>query len=196
MQTILWNRYKFDNTRDHWGHIHNKPPGRNTSSLFLLLLPCTECTHHWVLYSSVTVKIKAPQGNSYSQKTGGDFIYTVRNWAGAKLSSVSLNSSTELAVVAADGRLFHSRMGLGKKEFRWTSFLVDGIRKVFWPLVLESDGRRYTSAGIATRLCWVLNSKRRRILTLLTWSGSHPSWVTIWVTLPGCLAVCLCNYWW
>ena len=32
----------------------------------LLLLPCTECTHHWALYSSVTVKIKAPQGNIYS----------------------------------------------------------------------------------------------------------------------------------
>jgi hypothetical protein len=31
---------------------------------------------------------------------------------------VSLNSSTELAVVAADGRLFQSRMDLGKKEFR------------------------------------------------------------------------------
>ena len=35
-----------------------------------------------------------------------------------KLPSVSLNSSTELDVVAADGRLFHSRMDLGKKEFR------------------------------------------------------------------------------
>jgi hypothetical protein len=39
-------------------------------------------------------------------------------------------------------------------------------------LVQESDGRRYASAGIATRLCWILNSKRRRVLTLLTWSGS------------------------
>jgi hypothetical protein len=45
-------------------------------------------------------------------------MYMVRNWAGGKLPSVSLNSSTELAVVAADGRLFHSRMDLGKKEFR------------------------------------------------------------------------------
>jgi hypothetical protein len=35
-----------------------------------------------------------------------------------KLPSVSLNSSTELAVFAADGRLFHSRMDLEKKEFR------------------------------------------------------------------------------
>jgi hypothetical protein len=50
-------------------------------------------------------------------KTGRNLIYMVRNWAGGKLPSVSLNSSTELAVVAADGRLFHSRMDLGKKEF-------------------------------------------------------------------------------
>jgi hypothetical protein len=47
-----------------------------------------------------------------------NLIYTVRNWEGGKLPSVSLNSSTELAVVAADGRLFHSRMDLGEKEFR------------------------------------------------------------------------------
>ena len=61
----------------------------------------------------MTVKIKAPQ-----LKTGGNLIYTVKNWTGGKLSSVSLNSSTEMAVFAADGRLFHSRMDLGKKEFR------------------------------------------------------------------------------
>jgi hypothetical protein len=41
---------------------------------------------------------------------------------------VSLNSSTELAVVAVDGRLFHSRMDLGEKGVS-----VD-------ILVLESDG--------------------------------------------------------
>jgi hypothetical protein len=51
-------------------------------------------------------------------KTGGNLIYSVRNWTGGKLPSVFLNSSTELAVVAADGRLFHSRVDLGKKEFR------------------------------------------------------------------------------
>jgi hypothetical protein len=33
-------------------------------------------------------------------------------------SKYFLNSSTELAVDAADRRLFHSRMDLGKKEFR------------------------------------------------------------------------------
>jgi hypothetical protein len=47
-----------------------------------------------------------------------NLIYTVRNWAGDKLPSVSLTSCTELAVDAADRRLFHSRMDLGKKEFR------------------------------------------------------------------------------
>jgi hypothetical protein len=61
---------------------------------------------------------KSPAGQYLQLKTGGYLIYTVRNWAGGKLPSMSLNSSTELAVVAADGRLFQSRMDLGKKEFR------------------------------------------------------------------------------
>ena len=61
---------------------------------------------------------KSPAGQYLQLKTGVNLIYTVRNWAGGKLPSVSLNSSTELAVVAADGRLFQSRMDLGKKEFR------------------------------------------------------------------------------
>ena len=61
---------------------------------------------------------KSPSGQYLQLKTGGNLIYTVRNWAGGKLPSVSLNSSTELAVVAANGRLFHSRMDLGKKEFQ------------------------------------------------------------------------------
>jgi hypothetical protein len=50
----------------------------------------------------VTVKIKASEGNIYScelKTTGGNLVYTVRNWAGGKLPSVYLNSSTELAVV-------------------------------------------------------------------------------------------------
>lgn len=76
------------------------------------------------VYSSLSVILqrdsqdKSPAGQYLQLKTGGNLIYTVRNWAGGKLPSVSLNSSTELAVVAADGRLFHSRMDLGKKEFR------------------------------------------------------------------------------
>jgi hypothetical protein len=61
---------------------------------------------------------KSPAGQYLQLKTGGNLIYTVRNWAGGKLPSVSLNSPTELAVVAADGRLFHFRMDLGKKEFQ------------------------------------------------------------------------------
>jgi hypothetical protein len=61
---------------------------------------------------------KSPAGQYLQLKTGENLIYTVRNWAGGKLPSVSLNSSTELAVVAADGRLFQSRLDLGKKEFR------------------------------------------------------------------------------
>jgi hypothetical protein len=76
------------------------------------------------VYSSLSVILqrdsqdKSPAGQYLQLKTGGNLIYTVRNWAGGKLPSVSLNSSTELAVVAADGRLFQSRMDLGKKEFR------------------------------------------------------------------------------
>ena len=76
------------------------------------------------VYSSLSVILqrdsqdKSPTGQYLQLKTGGNLIYTVRNWAGGKLPSVSLNSSTELAVVAADGRLFQSRMDLGKKEFR------------------------------------------------------------------------------
>jgi hypothetical protein len=89
------------------------------------------------VYSSLSVILqrdsqdKSPAGQYSQLKTGGNLIHTVRNWAGGKLPSVSLNSSTELAVVAADGRLFQSRMDLGNKEFRQTSFLVDGIQKVF-----------------------------------------------------------------
>ena len=76
------------------------------------------------VYSSLNVILqrdsqdKSPAGQYLQLKTVGNLIYTVRNWAGGKLPSVSLNSSTELAVVATDGRLFHSRMDLGKKEFR------------------------------------------------------------------------------
>jgi hypothetical protein len=76
------------------------------------------------VYSSLSVILqrdsqdKSPAGQYQQLKTGGNLIYTVWNWAGGKLLSVSMNSSTELAVVAADGRLFHSRMDLGKKEFR------------------------------------------------------------------------------
>ena len=76
------------------------------------------------VYSSLSVILqrdsqdKSPAGQYLQLKTGGNLIYTVRNWAGDRLPSVSLNSSTELAVVAADGRLFQSRMDLGKKEFR------------------------------------------------------------------------------
>jgi hypothetical protein len=75
------------------------------------------------VYSSLSVILqrdsqdKSPAGQYLQLKTGGYLIYTVRNWAGGKLPSMSLNSSTELAVVAADGRLFQSRMDLGKKEF-------------------------------------------------------------------------------
>jgi hypothetical protein len=64
------------------------------------------------VYSSLSVILqrdsqdKSPAGQYLQLKTGGNLIYTVRNWAGGKLPSVSLNSSTELAVVAADGRLF------------------------------------------------------------------------------------------
>ena len=71
------------------------------------------------VYSSLSVILqrdrqdKSPAGQYLQLKTGGNLIYTVRNWAGGKLPSVSLNSSTELAVVAADGRLFQSRMDLG-----------------------------------------------------------------------------------
>jgi hypothetical protein len=78
------------------------------------------------VYSSLSVILqrdsqdKSPTGQYLQLKTGRNliFMYMVRNWAGGKLPSVSLNSATELAVVAADGRLFHSRMDLGKKEFR------------------------------------------------------------------------------
>ena len=76
------------------------------------------------MYSSLSVILqcdsqdKSPARQYLQLKTGGNIIYTVRNWAGGKLPSVSLSSSTELAVVAADGRLFHSRMVLEKKEFR------------------------------------------------------------------------------
>ena len=76
------------------------------------------------MYSSLSVILqhdsqdKSPAGQYFQLKTGRNIIYTVRNWAGGKLPSVSLESSTELAVVAADGRLFHSRMDLEKKEFR------------------------------------------------------------------------------
>jgi hypothetical protein len=63
--------------------------------------------------------LSTSRGIEYLQlKTGGNLIYTVRNWVGGKLPSVSLNSSTELAVVAVNGRLFHSRMDLGKNEVR------------------------------------------------------------------------------
>jgi hypothetical protein len=77
------------------------------------------------VYSSLSIILqrdsqdKSPAGQYLQLKTGGNLIYTVRNWAGGKLPSVSLNSSTELAVVAADGRLFHCQMDLGKKEFRF-----------------------------------------------------------------------------
>jgi hypothetical protein len=58
---------------------------------------------------------KSPGGQYLQLKSDGNLVYTVMNWAGGKLPSVSLNSSTELAVVAADGRLFHSRIDLGEK---------------------------------------------------------------------------------
>jgi hypothetical protein len=73
------------------------------------------------VYSSLSVVLqrdsqdKSPTGQYLQLNTGGNLIYTVRNWTGGKLPSVSLNSSTELAVVAADGRLFQSRMDLGEK---------------------------------------------------------------------------------
>ena len=73
------------------------------------------------MYSSLSVILqrdnqdKSPAGQYLQLKTGGNLIYTVRNWAGGKLPSVSLNSSTELVVVAADGMLFHCRMDLGEK---------------------------------------------------------------------------------
>ena len=73
------------------------------------------------VYSSLSVILqrdsqdKSPAGQYQQLKTGGNLIYTVWNWAGGKLLSVSLNSSTELAVVSVDGRLFHSRMDLGEK---------------------------------------------------------------------------------
>ena len=73
------------------------------------------------VYSSLSVVLqrdsqdKSPTGQYLQLNTGGNLIYTVRNWTGGKLPSVSLNSSTELAVVAADRRLFQSRMDLGEK---------------------------------------------------------------------------------
>ena len=69
--------------------------------------------------SSSVYSVILQRDSQYLQlKTGMNLIYTVRNWAGDKLPSVSLTSCTELAVDAADRRLFHSRMDLGKKEFR------------------------------------------------------------------------------
>jgi hypothetical protein len=78
------------------------------------------------VYSSLSVILqrdsqdKIPAGQYLQLKTGRNLIYTVRNWAGGNLPSVSLNSSMELdaVAIAADGRLFHSWMDLGKKEFR------------------------------------------------------------------------------
>jgi crotonobetainyl-CoA:carnitine CoA-transferase CaiB-like acyl-CoA transferase len=60
------------------------------------------------VYSSLRVILqrdsqdKSPTGQYSQLKTGRNliFMYMVRNWAGGKLPSVSLNSSTELAVVA------------------------------------------------------------------------------------------------
>jgi hypothetical protein len=76
------------------------------------------------VYSSLSVILqrysqdKSRAGQYLQLKTGGNLIYTVRNWAGGKLPNVSLSSSTELAVVAAYGWLLDSRMDLGKREFR------------------------------------------------------------------------------
>ena len=95
-------------------------------SVVNLNLPSSSSVYR--VYSSLSVILqrdsqdKSPAGQYLQLKTGGNLIYTVRTWAGGKLPSVPLNSSTELAVVAADGRLFHSRMDLGKKEFRLTIF--------------------------------------------------------------------------
>jgi hypothetical protein len=50
---------------------------------------------------------------------------------------VSLNSSTELAVVAADGRLFHSRKDLGKKEFRYRD-----ERHILPPRITQTDSQK------------------------------------------------------
>jgi hypothetical protein len=89
-----------------------------------LTIPFSFSSSVYRVYSSLSVILqrdsqdKSPAGQYLQLKTRGNLIYTVRIWAGGKLPSVSLNSSTELAVVAADGRLFQSRMDLGKKEFR------------------------------------------------------------------------------
>ena len=94
------------------------------SQVIVMVYRLSSSSSVYRVYSSLSVMLqrdsqdKSPAGQYLQLKTGGNLIYTVRNWAGVKLPSVSLNSSTELAVIAADGRLFHSRMDLEKKEFR------------------------------------------------------------------------------
>ena len=109
-----------------WRNIYFKGRYNNCSNVRVkcILIKVSSSSSVYRVYSSLSVILqrdsqdKSPAGQYLQLKTGGNLIYTVRNWAGGKLPSVSLNSSTELAVVAADGRLFQSRMDLGKKEFR------------------------------------------------------------------------------
>jgi hypothetical protein len=47
------------------------------------------------VYAATPLKNNKEKDNNLQLKTGVNLIYTVRNWAGDKLPSVSLNSSTK-----------------------------------------------------------------------------------------------------
>jgi hypothetical protein len=87
-----------------------------------------------------------------------------RNWARGKLPSVSLNSSTELAVVAADGRLFQSRMDLGKRSFgRHPSWFKN-----------YTDRQPGSVTQMVTQLGWEpLQVRRVKIRLLLLFKTQH-----------------------
>ena len=60
--------------------------------------------------------------------------------ASGRMVRLALNSSSVAAVVAFSGRVFHSLVDLGKKEYLYWSFRVRCWCMRWPPLVLESPG--------------------------------------------------------
>ena len=96
-----------------------------------------------------------------------------------------LKLATESQALMCCGRLFHSLMELGKKEWRWESTEDWGIWKLDWLFLVALPGDIKSSHGISMspNLAWkrVLSL----VLALLSDRGGHPRESKFFLELPG-----------
>ena len=86
--------------------------------------------------------------------------------------------------MAAAGRLFQSRMELGKKDAWWHVTLLEGRNSLWsWLLVLSGAGMMTPVVGTATRPSWILCIRVILAFDLRDCSESHDNVCIIWVGL-------------